>query len=84
MSTIQIRIDDKLKEDSLAVLNKLNITPSEAFRQFLRYVAENQKLPFTEVSVMVADDDNDDDILSVVRERLQNPGKRIRVNIDEI
>ena len=80
MSTLQIRIDEKLKADALAVLKKLNITPSDACRQFLRYVVENKELPV----VMISDDVSDDDILSVAQDRLKSEGKRIRVNIDEI
>ncbi|MBS9424315.1 type II toxin-antitoxin system RelB/DinJ family antitoxin [Photorhabdus caribbeanensis] len=55
---------------------------SDTLRLFLRYVVENEKLPFSEVSLIVAD--NDEDILDVVRERIKNPAKRIRVNLDEI
>ncbi|EOX5557088.1 type II toxin-antitoxin system RelB/DinJ family antitoxin, partial [Yersinia enterocolitica] len=61
-----------------------NLSPSDALRLFLRYVAENEKLPFSEVSVMVSNQDEDADILAVVRERLKNPAKRIRVNIDDL
>ena len=84
MSTIQVRIDDDLKKNAYKAFEKMNLSPSEALRLFLRYVAENQKLPFTEVSVMVADNDDDADILEVVRDRLKNPAKRIRVNLDDI
>lgn len=84
MSTIQIRIDDELKKEAYQALEKLNVSPSDALRLFLRYVAENKKLPFSEVSVLVSEHDEDDDILSAVRERLKTPGKRIRVSIDEL
>ncbi|MBC8949387.1 MULTISPECIES: type II toxin-antitoxin system RelB/DinJ family antitoxin [Xenorhabdus] len=84
MSTIQIRVDEELKKNAYQAFEKLNLSPSDAMRLFLRYVAENEKLPFTEVSVMVSEQDEDEDILDVVRERLKNPAKRIRVNIDEI
>ncbi len=84
MSTIQIRVDEELKQDAYRALDKLNISPSDALRSFLRYVAEHERLPFAEVSVMVGDDDDDAAILSVVRGRLKHPGKRIRVNLDDI
>ncbi|EHH1755546.1 type II toxin-antitoxin system RelB/DinJ family antitoxin, partial [Salmonella enterica] len=79
MSTIQIRVDEELKKEAYQAFEKLNLSPSDALRLFLRYVAENEKLPFTEVSVMVSDDE-DADILAVVRERLKHPARRIRVN----
>ncbi len=84
MTTIQVRIDDELKKNAYQALEKMNLSPSDALRLFLRYVAENQKLPFAEVSVMVSENDNDADILAVVRHRLNNPAKRIRVNLDDI
>ncbi|OTA14509.1 transcriptional regulator [Xenorhabdus beddingii] len=84
MSTIQIRVDEELKKNAYQAFEKLNLSPSDAMRLFLRYVAENEKLPFTEVSVIVSEYDEDEDILEVVRERLKNPAKRIRVNLDEI
>ncbi|PHM47845.1 type II toxin-antitoxin system RelB/DinJ family antitoxin [Xenorhabdus miraniensis] len=84
MSTIQIRVDEELKKNAYRAFDKLNLSPSDAMRLFLRYVAENEKLPFAEVSVMVSEHDEDEDILEVVRERLKNPAKRIRVNLDEI
>ncbi|CAI3954304.1 Antitoxin component of the RelBE or YafQ-DinJ toxin-antitoxin module (RelB) (PDB:4ML0) [Commensalibacter communis] len=84
MSTIQIRVDENLKKDAYKAFDKLNLSPSDALRLFLRYVAENKKLPFSEVSVMVSDSDKDDDILAVVRERLNNPAKRVRVNLDDL
>lgn len=84
MSTIQIRVDETLKKNAYKVLDQLNLSPSDALRSFLRYIAENKKLPFSEVSVMVSNDDQDDDILTIVRERLNNPAKRIRVNLDDL
>ncbi|MEX0446217.1 type II toxin-antitoxin system RelB/DinJ family antitoxin [Xenorhabdus sp. SGI246] len=84
MSTIQIRVDEELKKDAYRAFDKMNLSPSDAMRLFLRYVAENEKLPFTVVSVMVSEHDEDEDILDVVRERLKNPAKRIRVNLNEI
>ncbi|CDL79911.1 type II toxin-antitoxin system RelB/DinJ family antitoxin [Xenorhabdus cabanillasii] len=84
MSTIQIRVDEELKKNAYRAFDKLNLSPSDALRLFLRYVAENEKLPFAEISLMVAEHDEDEDILEVVRDRLKNPVKRIRVNLDEI
>ncbi|CAQ82286.1 MULTISPECIES: type II toxin-antitoxin system RelB/DinJ family antitoxin [Photorhabdus] len=84
MSTIQIRVDEELKKSAYQTFEKLNLSPSDALRLFLRYVVENEKLPFAEVSVMVADHDEDAEILAVVRNRLKNPARRIRVNLDDI
>lgn len=84
MSTIQIRVDEELKKNAYRAFYKMNLSPSDAMRLFLRYVVENEKLPFTEVSVLIAEQDEDKDILDVVRERLKHPAKRVRVKLDEI
>lgn len=84
MSTIQIRVDEELKKNAYRALEKLQLSPSDALRLFLRYVAENEKLPFSEVSVMVSEEDEDADILAVVRERIKNPSKRVRVTLDDL
>ncbi|MCS6232562.1 hypothetical protein G3488_17075 [Shewanella baltica] len=39
MGTINIRIDDELKERSFAALEKLGVSPSEALRQTLCILA---------------------------------------------
>lgn len=72
------------KKKLIKYLKKMNLSPSDAIRLFLRYVSENEKLPFSEVSVVVGELDEDEDILAVVRERLKKPSKRIRVNIDDL
>ncbi|VVQ36145.1 Antitoxin RelB [Pseudomonas fluorescens] len=46
MASINIRIDDDLKQHSFAELEKLGVTPSELLRQTLQYVTERGKLPF--------------------------------------
>ena len=40
MATLNVRLDDKLKNEAYAVLEKLNITPTEAVRLLFQYVAE--------------------------------------------
>lgn len=84
MSTMQIRVEENLKQEATQVLKKLGINPSDAMRQLLQYVVDNEKLPFSAVSVVVAESDNDEDIIKIVKERMSHPAARIRVNIDEI
>lgn len=66
MSTIQVRVDDKLKRDAYYAFEKMNLPLSDAIRLFLRYVVENEKLPFSEVSVIVSEGDQSADISTVV------------------
>lgn len=84
MNTIQIYVDEELKKNAYSVFEKLNLSPSEAIRLFLCYVVENEKLPFTEPPIMVSNGDENADILAAVRERLKNPTKRIKVNLDDL
>lgn len=84
MSTIQIRVDEELKKSAYQTFEKLNLSPSDALRLFLRYVAENGKLPFSEISIMVSEEDEDADILNIVRERLKKSGRRIKVKLNDL
>lgn len=80
MASINIRIDDELKQKSFAELEKLGVTPSEVIRQTLAYVAEQQKLPFQ--SVLLTDEDAD--LIAIARERLLSPKKGIKVSLDDL
>lgn len=46
MSTIQSPVDDELKKEACQASAKLNLSPSDTLRLFLRYVAGNEKCPF--------------------------------------
>ena len=69
MGTINIRINDELKQRSYAVLEQLGVTPSELLRQTLEYVAEQQKLPFKPVLLT----DEDQELIELAKARLANP-----------
>ena len=45
MGSINLRIDDELKARSYAALEKMGVTPSEALRLMLEYIADNERLP---------------------------------------
>lgn len=76
MASINIRIDDELKERAYRELEKLGVTPSELVRQTLQYVAERGQLPFR--SVLLTEEDE-----VLVRERLENP-QRVKVFLDDL
>lgn len=80
MGTINIRIDDELKERAFAALEKLGVSPSEALRQTLEYVATRGTLPFKPV-LLTADDEA---LITLVKERLANPRKGIEVSLDDL
>ncbi|WP_436857958.1 type II toxin-antitoxin system RelB/DinJ family antitoxin [Citrobacter tructae] len=80
MATINVRLDDKLKNEAYAVLEKLNITPTEAVRLLFQYVAENGRMPVKTVTLS----DNEEALLQTVRERLANPQKGVKIRLDEL
>lgn len=80
MATLNVRLDDKLKEEAWKVLEKLDITPTEAVRLLFQYVAENGRMPVKTVTVS----EDEAALLDVVRERLANPQKGIKVRLDDL
>ena len=80
MATLNVRLDDKLKKEAYAVLEKLNITPTEAVRLLFQYVAETGRMPVKTVTIS----DNEDELIQAVRERLANPQKGIKVSLDDL
>lgn len=80
MASINIRIDEDLKDRAYAKLETLGVTPSEVIRQTLEYIASSGKLPFQN-EVLTSDEA---DLITLVRQRLSNPLPPIEVNIDEL
>jgi addiction module antitoxin, relB/dinJ family len=80
MATLNVRLDIALKQQAYAVLEQLNISPSEAIRLYFQYITDNHSLPIK--SVVVTDEEQD--LLEKVRYRLANPQKGIKVNLDEL
>ena len=79
MGSINLRIDDELKARSYAALEKMGVTPSEALRLMLEYIADNERLPFKQTLLS----DEDAELVEIVKERLRNP-KPVRVTLDEL
>ncbi|MER2044472.1 MAG: type II toxin-antitoxin system RelB/DinJ family antitoxin [Pantoea agglomerans] len=79
MGSISIRIDDDLKRRSFAALKKMGVTPSDALRLMLAYIADNERLPFKQTSLS----DEDAALVYIVKERLRNP-EPVRVSQDKL
>ncbi|WP_369012138.1 type II toxin-antitoxin system RelB/DinJ family antitoxin [Erwinia pyrifoliae] len=71
MATLNVRLDDKLKSKAYAVLDELDVSPTEAVRLLFQYIAENERLPLKTLTVS----DEEDALLKTVRERLASPQK---------
>ena len=80
MATLNVRLDDKLKNEAYAVLEKLNITPTEAVRLLFQYVAENGRMPVKTLTVS----DSEEALLRTVRERMAYTQEAIKVRLDEL
>ncbi|EKY3199136.1 type II toxin-antitoxin system RelB/DinJ family antitoxin [Cronobacter turicensis] len=80
MATINVRLDDKLKNEAYAVLEKLGITPTEAVRLLFQYVAQNGRMPVKTLTVS----DSEEALLRTVRERLADPQPGVRVDLDDL
>lgn len=79
---MNIRVDSDLKSRASEALAEMGITMSEAVRYTLEYIAENHRLPAA--PFYVGADDNDEDIVEIARQRLANPGRRIRVKLEDL
>lgn len=77
MATLNVRLDNQLKQSAYAVLDELGISPSEAIRQYFEFISVNKCLPIATAVL-------DDELLSIVRERLADPQPGIKISLDEL
>lgn len=80
MSTVSVRVDERLKSEAYDALEELGVKPADYIRQALQYVAAEHKLPFHPVLLS----EEDKELLEVAKERLAHPQKGIKVNLDEL
>ncbi|MCT2776151.1 type II toxin-antitoxin system RelB/DinJ family antitoxin [Klebsiella pneumoniae] len=71
MATLNVRLDDKLKKEAYAVLEKLDMTPTEVVRLLFQYIAENGRMPVKSMTIS----DGEAALLRTVRERLETHGR---------
>ncbi|EER46979.1 bifunctional antitoxin/transcriptional repressor RelB [Actinobacillus minor NM305] len=80
MATLNVRLDENLKQQTYAVLEQLNISPSEAIRLYFQYISQNHCLPIKQAVITT----EENELLETVRYRLANPQKGIKVTFDEL
>lgn len=80
MATLNVRLDDNLKQQAYAVLADLNISPSEAIRLYFQYITDNRSLPIKQAVIT----EEEDELLQTVRYRLANPQPGIKVTLDDL
>lgn len=80
MSNLNIRIDDMVKQQAFEAFDNLGISPSDAIRAFLAYVAETGRMPIKQIIVS----DEDADLYELVKKRLNEPEKIKNTTLDEL
>lgn len=80
MATLNVRLDDNLKQQAYAVLADLNISPSEAIRLYFQYISDHRRLPIKQAVI----DDEDAELIRIAKHRLENPQGFIEVSLDDL
>lgn len=80
MANLNIRIDDGIKQQAFGTFDHLGISPSDAIRAFLTYVAETGKMPIKQIIVS----DEDAELYEIVKKRLNEPEKIRETTLDEL
>lgn len=81
----QLQLEDgntvkwQLRDAQHCFIEKMGVTPSEALRLMLEYIADNERLPFKQTLLS----DEDAELVEIVKERLRKP-KPVRVTLDEL
>ncbi|QNS16103.1 type II toxin-antitoxin system RelB/DinJ family antitoxin [Mannheimia bovis] len=71
MANLNIRVDDNVKQQAFLAFDNLGISPSDAIRTFLAYVADTGKMPIKQIIVS----DEDAELYNIVKKRLNEPEK---------
>lgn len=80
MANLNIRIDDVVKQQAFLAFENLGVSPSDAIRAFLAYVADTGRLPIRQVVVS----DEDAELYALVKKRLNEPDKIRSTTLDEL
>lgn len=80
MANLNIRVDDVIKQQAFAAFDNLGVSPSDAIRLFLAYVADTGRMPIKQIIVS----DEDADLYDVIKKRLNEPEKIKATTLDEL
>ncbi|MDH2997171.1 bifunctional antitoxin/transcriptional repressor RelB [Pasteurellaceae bacterium LFhippo2] len=80
MANLNIRIDDAIKQQAFTAFDNLGVSPSDAIRAFLAYVADTGRMPIKQVIVS----DEDAELYALVKKRLSEPEKIKDTTLDEL
>lgn len=77
MANINLRVDDLTKKEAFTAFKKLGISPSDAMRTFLNYVARTGKMPVHEIILS-------EEEYQLVKKRIQETDKHRVTTLDEL
>lgn len=80
MASLNIRVDDNIKQQAFLAFDNLGVTPSDAIRAFLAYVATTGKMPVHEIVVS----DEEADLVALIKQRLSETDKIKSTTLDEL
>lgn len=80
MATLNIRVDEATKQRAFLAFENLGVTPSDAIRTFLAYVATTGKMPIKQIIVS----DEDADLYELVKKRMAETDKIHDTTLDEL
>ncbi|MBS1017249.1 type II toxin-antitoxin system RelB/DinJ family antitoxin [Acetobacter persici] len=77
---ISLRVPASLKDEAQAHIKAQGLTFTDVFKDVLEYIVKEGKMPVKRE--ILSNDDRE--LLNLVKERLENPGKKIKVSLDEL
>lgn len=80
MANLNIRIDDNIKQQAFLAFDNLGLSPSDAIRAFLAYVADTGKMPIKQIVVS----EDEAELYALVKQRLNEPHKIKDTTLDEL
>lgn len=80
MANLNIRVDDAIKQQAFTAFENLGVSPSDAIRTFLAYVADTGRMPIKQIIIS----DEDADLYEIVKKRLSEPEKIKSTTLDEL
>ena len=80
MANLNIRVDDAIKQQAFVAFEQLGVTPSDAIRAFLAYVANTGKMPLKHIIVS----DEEAELYALIQKRLNEPDKIKSTTLDEL
>lgn len=80
MANLNIRVDDAVKQQAFLAFENLGVSPSEAIRTFLAYVADTGRMPIKQIIIS----DDDEELYQIVKKHLNEPEKISSTTLDEL